>query len=149
MIYIVTQDQTEGYDIYYYHIKEDETYHFYSIVGLARLNLTKTKLVTLGLYSTYKQATEVFADIDYNDNDLMYYKTNKKIFYMPVNIVNGQECPIKPIDYNFDTIVNVKNNQYKFIIGDESYIENNGLHIRSNTYVKGSGIYIPTGGNYE
>lgn len=83
MIFITTQDGTEQYLIEYFHIVEHPHYDYYPIVGLARLNLSQTKLVELGVYAKRKQAVQVFAAIDYNDNDLFYYKSSPKYFEMP------------------------------------------------------------------
>lgn len=91
MIWITTQDRLNEYRIYYYHLNtlKDGTYE---MVGLARLNLTETKFVHLGYYKFYKQAIDVFAHIDYIDNDLTYFKENKKTYYMPENILSERVC---------------------------------------------------------
>lgn len=145
MIYVINQDQSAEYNIDYFHIREDKNYNICFIVGLARLNLKETKLVQLGMYSTYKQAIDTFAEIDYQDNDLFYYKTNKKIFYMPENMVNGV---VTYIDYNYDLIKHVYRNTYKFVIGRTSYIEDHCLHIRTNTQVINNVIVIAEGDIY-
>lgn len=91
MLLVTTQNQKEQYLIEYFHLNllENKTFE---MVGLARLNLTETKLVHLGYYKFYRQAIDVFAQMDYKDNDLMYFKEQKKIFVMPENILDPQVC---------------------------------------------------------
>lgn len=98
MIKVVDQSQTNTYLIEYYHLDERED--GWHMIALARYNLEETGLVDLGTYKYYRQAIEVFAQLDYNANDLMYYRTQEKIFYMPENILDEKELnilyPISP-----------------------------------------------------
>lgn len=142
MILVVNQTQTEKYLIEYFHLFHDMNYNVYFMIGLARLNLTETKLVHLAIYSSYKQAIKVFADMNYMDNDLMYFKERKKIFYMPANIVDGQEMPIY-IDYDLVKPINLLKGEYKYVIGTSNYIEDHVLHIRNKTYIEDHIIKIP------
>lgn len=100
MLTVITQDQTAQYEIEYFYLKHDEEYNVYKMIGRARFNLTDTDLVLLGIYNFYRQAIEVFATMDYNANDLMYYRTQKKIYQMPPNITDERELnilyPISP-----------------------------------------------------
>lgn len=91
MLLVTTQDQSQNYLIEYFHLDTLEN-GTYEMVGLARLNLTETQLVHLGYYKFYKQAIDVFARMDYKDNDLMYFKEQKKYFVMPANILSEREC---------------------------------------------------------
>lgn len=91
MFTVTNQAQTETYDICYFHLQYDEDNKVYHMIGLARLNLTETELVDLGVYNFYKQAIDVFARMDYQCNDLIYYKRNNKIFVMPENITDERE----------------------------------------------------------
>lgn len=100
MLTVTTQDQTTTYQIEYFHLEHDEEHNVYQMIGLARLNVSETQLVLLGIYNFYRQAIEVFGQMDYCDNDLMYYRTHKKIFVMPENITDERELniiyPISP-----------------------------------------------------
>lgn len=141
MILVINQSQSKKYLIDYFHLRHDKNYNIYFMIGLARLNLTETKLVTLAIYSTYEQAIKVFAEMDYLDNDLMYFKETKKIYYMPANIICGK---VTPIYYDYDLILPAyKKFEYKYVLGMSNYIENHGLHIRNATYIREQGIIIP------
>lgn len=91
MLLVTTQDQTKTYLIEYFHLNklEDETYE---MIGMARLNVSDTELVHLGYYKFYKQAISVFGEMDYKDNDLMYFKKTKHVYIMPENILDPQVC---------------------------------------------------------
>lgn len=89
MIFVVTQDRKNAYLIRYFHLNKDEETGVYEMVGFD----DKThNLVSLGIYNFYKQAIDVFAKMDYEDNDIMYYKPNNKLFEMPYNITDEREC---------------------------------------------------------
>lgn len=92
MIKIITQDGTATYEIEYFHIEYNEETTMYDIIGRARFDLEQTALVVLGSYTFHRQALEVFATIDYNDNDLMYYRINQKELQLPEDITDPQEC---------------------------------------------------------
>ncbi len=89
MINVIAQDKISKYRIRYFHLQKDEETGFYHMIGS---DAETHELVDLAVYNFYRQAIEVFAHLDYNDNDIMYYKTNKKIFQMPENITDPQEC---------------------------------------------------------
>ena len=91
MLLVTNQNQNQTYLIEYFHLNklEDNTYE---MVGLARSDLTDIKLIHLAYYKFYRQAIEVFAQMDYKDNDLMYFKEGNKIFIMPANILTENEC---------------------------------------------------------
>lgn len=89
MLNVIDQSGNNIYRIRYFYLKEDKENECYHMIG----SDDETKeLVNLGDYKFYKQAIDVFAKMDYQDNDLMYYKTNKKIYTMPANITDEREC---------------------------------------------------------
>lgn len=92
MIYILNQNKTNVYYIYSYYLKYNEEGECYELRGIARPSLKDIEFVILGVYKFYKQATEVFSKIDYENNDLMYYKKNKKYIELPENIIDEREC---------------------------------------------------------
>ena len=91
MLFVKTQDKKNDYLIYYFCINSLENNTF-EIVGLARFNLNETELVHLGYYKYYKQAITIFSEMDYKNNDLMYFKETKKVYIMPENIVDPNVC---------------------------------------------------------
>ena len=98
MIKVTNQSQTDTYLIEYYYLKQlEDGWH---MIAMARYNLDEMGLVDLGTYKYYRQAIEVFATLDYNANDLMYYRTQEKIYVMPENILDERELnilyPISP-----------------------------------------------------
>lgn len=91
MLVVTTQDGLNTYRLQYFHLNKLEN-GTYEMVGLARLNLTDTELVHLGYYKFYRQAIDVFGQMDYKDNDLMYFKQFEPRFYMPENILSERVC---------------------------------------------------------
>ena len=94
MLKVVNQSQTQTYLIEAFWLEQDKETHFYHMKAIARLNVSDKEWVDLGTYNYYRQAIEVFAQMDYNDNDLMYYRTNAKVFVMPGNITDERELDI-------------------------------------------------------
>lgn len=89
MLTVIDQSQTNQYRIRYFYLNEDKEHECYHMIGF---DDDTHELVNLGDYKYYKQAIDVFASMDYQDNDLIYYKKNNKLFYMPENITDEQEC---------------------------------------------------------
>ena len=89
MLTVINQENTNQYRIRYYYLKWDSEISMYRMIGS---DADTHELVTLGIYRFYKQAIDVFARMDYKDNDLMYFKKTKKEFYMPENIIDPQVC---------------------------------------------------------
>ena len=89
MINVIAQDKVNVYRIRYFHLKKNELTGHYHMIGS---DADSHQLVDLGVYNFYKQAIETFALMDYQDNDIMYYKTDKKVFQMPDNITDEREC---------------------------------------------------------
>lgn len=90
MLLVVTQDESEKYLMEYFYLREDEEHHWH-MKGLARLDVEHTEAVDLGVYNFYRQAIDVFAQMDYYANDLLRFKSGNKIFYMPANIIDERE----------------------------------------------------------
>lgn len=92
MIQIITQNGQSEWRIEAFWIKEREDPALFEIVGLARINLSDTQIVSLGVYLYHSQAMDVFAQIDRLDNDLLYFRTqNKRIYWMPEAITDERE----------------------------------------------------------
>jgi len=89
MITVIAQNRVNKYRIRYFHLEKGSEDHWWHMIGF---DDTTYNLVDLGVYKFYKQAIDVFANMDYQDNDIMYYKTNNKIFQMPENIIDEREC---------------------------------------------------------
>ena len=89
MLTVINQENTNQYRIRYYHLQWDSDINMYKMIGS---DADTHELVLLGVYKFYKQAINTFALMDYKDNDLMYFKKTKKIFVMPENITDPQEC---------------------------------------------------------
>ena len=92
MLKVTNQEQTDTYLIEFFYLKEQED--GWHMIGSARINLSEQELVDLGTYKYYRQAIEVFAIMDYNANDLMYYRTQNKCYTMPENILDERELNI-------------------------------------------------------
>ena len=92
MLKVINQQQSNTYLIEWFHLKElEDGWH---MIASARLNLSDTELVDLGTYKYYRQAIEVFAQMDYESNDLIYYRTHSKVYQMPENILDERELNI-------------------------------------------------------
>lgn len=89
MIVVQNQEQTAKYLIRYYYLNYNEKESLYDFLGFD--DETK-ELVVLAKYNFYRQAIEVFADLDHKVNDLFYYKRKGKFYIMPENITDPQEC---------------------------------------------------------
>lgn len=85
MLNVITQGQTACYRIRFFYLKHVEDH--YDLIGS---NDETKELVKLAEYKYYKQAIDVFGLMDYQDNDLFYYKTDNKLFYLPENITDEQ-----------------------------------------------------------
>lgn len=89
MISIIAQDKVSKYLIRYFHLNQDPETGYYHLIGFDDVT---HELVDLGVFNFYRQAIEVFATVDYNDNDIMYYRTHKKVIQIPDNITDEREC---------------------------------------------------------
>lgn len=89
MLNVIDQNQTNCYRIRYYYLKEDKEHECYHMLGF---DDKSHDIINLGDYKYYRQAIDVFAQMDHNDNDLIYFQKNKKLFYMPANITDEREC---------------------------------------------------------
>lgn len=81
MIYVVSQNsENDLRRIYYYHLQEDKNNNTWSIIGF---DIDTKELITLGIYSNYKQAIYVFGEMRRHDNDIIYFRQIANIYYMP------------------------------------------------------------------
>lgn len=92
MIKAISQNGTDIWVIDWFKIREAKAGEGFEIIGMARIDLEETEIVTLGWYRYWKQAIEVFGSMDYQSNDLMYYRTHSSVFQLPPAIVDEQEC---------------------------------------------------------
>lgn len=134
MLIVTNQSQTETHRIYYYHIVELKEYGCWMIVGLAKDTLKSNELVKLALYSDYKQAIQVFAEMDYKCNDLIYYKAHEPYYIMPENMINGQEAPIE-LPYG-DMLILIDGEQYMCLLGNGNVIKDHTVIIGNNTRIE-------------
>ena len=95
MLFVTDYTGINTYRINNYHLSfmqlpgsADPT-QYYCMVGYTDYD---NKLVLLGYYKFYRQAIDVFAQMDYKENDLMYFKKTRKDFIMPECIYDEDEC---------------------------------------------------------
>ena len=139
MLIVTNQCQTETRRIYYYHLEENKWYGCYFMVGFDR---DTSEVVYLAAYSDYKQAINVFAEMRYLDNDLIYYRQHDPYYIMPENMINGQAIPVTSI--YFDLIVPRENAKgFKYLMGKHNYVDNGCVMINNGTYIEGTCVMLP------
>ena len=89
MLFVLDQAQLNVYRVRYYHLEFDNEFKVWHMIAF---DDTSERLVDLGVYNFYRQAIDVFAHMDYKENDLMYFKPQNKFFEMPPNITDEREC---------------------------------------------------------
>ena len=89
MLFVTDQLELGVYRICYYHLEHDKEHNVWHMIGYDE---TSKQLIDLGVYNFYRQAIDVFAQMDYKENDLMYFKKQQKFFIMPPNITDEREC---------------------------------------------------------
>lgn len=93
MAIVIDQSGENRWDIEWFKIEEDASLEApFSIVAMARIDLTRTEIVELGRYTFYKQAIETFAEIDKIASDIMFYRTHKKLYQLPPNVSDPIQC---------------------------------------------------------
>lgn len=89
MLFVREQSEENVYMICYYHLHYDKEHNVWLMIGYDEKS---KQLINLGVYNFYRQAIQVFAEMDYKENDLMYYKKTPKWYCMPPNITDEKEC---------------------------------------------------------
>lgn len=92
MINVIAQNGVDSWLVDWFKLQFNEETGWIDFIAMARLTVQQTEIVKLGSYKFYKQAIDVFARLDYQTNDLMYYRTQAKLFQMPEAIVDEQVC---------------------------------------------------------
>ena len=93
MVQVISQGGESAWLIEWFKLRESEAIEgWWEMIGMARISLEETQIVSLGSYKYWKQAIDVFARLDYEANDLMYYRQRQKLFQMPDAIVDEQVC---------------------------------------------------------
>lgn len=92
MIKVISQGGDEAWLVDQFWIKPLGEGLGYAMQAIARPELEQIRFIDIGWYKFYRQALDVFAQLDYEQNDLMCYRKRARCFQMPEPILDEREC---------------------------------------------------------